>query len=146
MSATTDVQAGAEVQNLLDESQWTGKIYSDGWVDAPTQIETTEPATGEVLGTAGGGDPESVARAATSAAAAQRAWAATSFADRAAIVRRAAELMEKHRAELIHWLIRESGAIPPKTKASARTSISTLGGGVSRAFARRRSSSEFNAK
>ena len=126
MSATTDVQAGAEVQNLLDESQWTGKIYSDGWVDAPAQIETTEPATGEVLGTAGGGDPESVARAATSAAAAQRAWAATSFADRAAIVRRAAELMEKHRAELIHWLVRESGAIPPKADHEISASIGQL--------------------
>ena len=100
MSATTEVEAGAEVQSLLDQSQWTGKIYSDGWVDAPVQIETTEPATGEVLGTAGGGDPETIARAASSAAAAQRAWAETPFADRVAVVRRAAELMESHRAEL----------------------------------------------
>ncbi len=114
------------VENLLDESQWSGKIYSDGWVDGPTQIETTEPATGEVLGTAGGGDAASIARAAASAAEAQRAWAATPFADRAAVVQRAAELMEKHRAELIHWLIRESGAIPPKADHEISASIGQL--------------------
>ncbi len=68
MSATTETveAAGAEVESLLDEQQWTGKIFSGGWVDAPVQIETSEPATGEVLGTAGGGDPETIARAAKS--------------------------------------------------------------------------------
>ena len=126
MSVTTEVEAGAEVKSLLDQSQWTGKIYSDGWVDAPVQIETTEPATGEVLGTAGGGDPKTIARAASSAAAAQRAWAATPFADRVAVVQRAAELMESHRAELIHWLIRESGAIPPKADHEITASIGQL--------------------
>src|SRR5207244_1272663 len=40
------------VEDLLDEQEWTGKIFSDGWVDAPETIETTEPATGDVLGTA----------------------------------------------------------------------------------------------
>ena len=114
------------VENLLDESQWTGKIYSDGWVDGPTQIETTEPATGEVLGTAGGGDAASISRAAASAAEAQRAWAATPFEERAAIVKRAGELMETHRAELIQWLVRESGAIPPKADFEISASIGQL--------------------
>jgi len=128
MSATTETveAAGAEVESLLDEQQWTGKIFSGGWVDAPVQIETSEPATGEVLGTAGGGDPETIARAAKSAAAAQRAWAETPFTDRVAVVRRAAELMERHRPELIHWLIRESGAIPPKADHEITASIGQL--------------------
>jgi len=114
------------VENLLDESEWTGKIYSGGWVDAPTKIETTEPATGQVLGSAGGGDAASIARAAVSAAKAQRAWAATPFEERAAIVQRAGELMEKHRAELIQWLVRESGAIPPKADFEISASIGQL--------------------
>jgi len=114
------------VENLLDESQWTGKIYSGGWVDAPTRIETTEPATGQVLGSAGGGDAASIARAAVSAAEAQRAWAATPFEERAAIVQRAGELMEEHRAELIQWLVRESGAIPPKADFEISASIGQL--------------------
>src|SRR6266542_782550 len=128
MSATTETveAAGAEVESLLDEQQGTGKICSGGWVGAHVQIETSEPATGEVLGTAGGGDPETIARAAKSAAAAQRAWAETPFTDRVAVVRRAAELMERHRPELIHWLIRESGAIPPKADHEITASIGQL--------------------
>jgi benzaldehyde dehydrogenase (NAD) len=128
MSATTEpvAAAGTEVENLLDEGQWTGKIFSDGWVDAPAQIETVEPATGEVLGTAGGGDAESVARAAKSAAAAQQAWAQTPFTDRVAVVRRAGELMERHRAELTRWLIRESGAVPGKVAHEIGASIGQL--------------------
>ncbi len=120
MSTTT------EVGNLLDEQQWTGKIFSEGWVDAPVQIETVEPATGDVLGTAGAGDPASIAKAAKSAAQAQREWAETPFADRASIVRRAGELMEQHRGELIDWLVRESGAIQPKADFEISASIGQL--------------------
>jgi benzaldehyde dehydrogenase (NAD) len=123
MSATT---AAEQVGNLLDEQEWTGKIYSDGWVDAPVQIETVEPATGEVLGTAGGGDAETVARAAASAAAAQREWAATPFAERAAIGKRAGEVMERHREELVRWLVRESGAITGKAQFEIGASIGQL--------------------
>ena len=34
---------------LGDEKTWSGRIFSDGWVDAPETIESTEPATGDVL-------------------------------------------------------------------------------------------------
>ena len=108
---------------LLDEAKWSGRIFSDGWVDAPETIETTEPATGEALGTAGAGNAETVARAAASAARAQRDWAATPFSERVAVVRRAAELLERHRPELIRWLVREGGAIPPKADNEVSASI-----------------------
>ena len=90
------------------------------------QIETVEPATGEVLGTAGGGDAETIARAAKSAAAAQRAWAETPFTDRVAVVRRAGELMERHRPELERWLVRESGSIHGKAAVEITASIGQL--------------------
>lgn len=122
MSATTETATG----NLLDEQRWAGKIFSGGWADAPALIETVEPATGKVLATAGGGDPASIAKAAKAAAAAQHEWAETPFADRAAIVRRAGELMEQHRGELIDWLVRESGAIQPKADHEISASIGQL--------------------
>ncbi len=125
MTVITD-PVDAAVEDLLDEREWTGKIFSDGWVDAPARIETVEPATGEVLGTAGGGDAETIARAAKSAAAAQRAWAETSIADRVAVVRRAGEIMERHRPELERWLIRESGAIHGKAAVEISASIGQL--------------------
>ncbi|MQA74426.1 MAG: aldehyde dehydrogenase family protein [Solirubrobacterales bacterium] len=121
---STEVVEPTTDQALLgDESVWTGRIFSDGWTDAPATIEVTEPATGEVIGSAGLGDPETVARAASSAARAQRDWAAAPATERVAVVRRAAELLERHRAELIRWLVRESGSIPPKADNEISASI-----------------------
>ena len=120
---STEVTDPAAGEALLDGDTWSGRIFSDGWVDAPETIETIEPATGEVLGTAGAGNAEAVTRAAASAARAQRDWAATPITDRAAIVRRAAELLERHRPELIRWLVREGGAIPPKADNEISASI-----------------------
>jgi benzaldehyde dehydrogenase (NAD) len=111
---------------LLDESDWTGKIYSDGWVDAPATIETVEPATGEVLGTAGGGDAGAIRKAAASAAKAQREWAQTPLHDRVAVIKRAAAVMEQHRAELVELLVRESGCIRPKADVEVSASIGQL--------------------
>ena len=100
------------VGDLLSEQDWTGKLYSDGWVDAPETIETTEPATGDVLGTAGVANAASVASAAKSAARAQREWAALPMTARVAILRKAGELLDRHRAEITTWMVRESGCIP----------------------------------
>ncbi|MGZ4339937.1 MAG: benzaldehyde dehydrogenase [Gaiellaceae bacterium] len=116
----------AHTETLLDPSQWTGKIFSGTWQDAPTTIETVEPATGEVLGVAGGGDAASIARAAETAAAAQREWAQTPLTDRVAVIRRAAEVMERHRAELIELLVRESGCIRGKADVEVSASIGQL--------------------
>jgi benzaldehyde dehydrogenase (NAD) len=54
--------------------------------------------------------PADVARAAGAAAAAQPAWAETSYQERAAVLRRAAEVYEQHRAEFGTWTQRETGA------------------------------------
>jgi delta 1-pyrroline-5-carboxylate dehydrogenase len=88
---TTTEQA---VEDLLSEQDWTGKIFSDGWVDAPETIETVEPATGEVLGTAGLANAASVAAATKSAARAQRGWAALPIGERVAVIQRAAEQLD----------------------------------------------------
>ena len=121
--STQVVESPAGESLLGDEKTWSGRIFSDGWVDAPETIESTEPATGDVLGTAGAGNADAVARAAESAAKAQREWAATPFTERAAVVRRAGELIERHRAELTGWLVRESGSIPPKADNELSASI-----------------------
>src|SRR4051812_34129731 len=124
--AVIETPPESSVEDLLDEAQWTGRIFSGGWVDAPAEIETVEPATGDLLGRAGGGDAATVARAAKAAAAAQPAWAATPFSERVRGIRRAAELMGLHRAELVGWLIRESGSIGGKAAVEVSASIGQL--------------------
>ncbi len=128
MSTTTEKPAAAEAQNgeLLVEQDWSGKIFSDGWVDAPQTLDVTEPATGEVLGTAGAADAAAVARACESAAAAQREWAATPFSERIAIVRKAGQALDRHREEIIGWMVRESGCIQPKADVEINASIGQL--------------------
>ncbi|MCI0688304.1 MAG: aldehyde dehydrogenase family protein [Sporichthyaceae bacterium] len=70
-----------------------------------------EPATGAELGRAGLADADDLARAARIAAAAQPDWAAASFEQRAAVLRRAGALIEQNAEELQRWMMRESGSI-----------------------------------
>jgi benzaldehyde dehydrogenase (NAD) len=72
--------------------------------------ETREPATGRPLLTLPQATADDVARAASAAAAAQPAWAETTYADRAAVLRRAADIYEAHRPEFGTWTQRETGA------------------------------------
>jgi benzaldehyde dehydrogenase (NAD) len=101
---------------FLDPKVWTGMVYGHGgWTaskagDAPV----VEPATGAEIGRAGIAGPDDVAVAAKQARYAQREWAATSFEERAAVLRRAGALFEEHAAEIQDWIIRESGSIPGK--------------------------------
>lgn len=97
---------------LLDPKTWDGQVYSGGWTTphgGGTAI--VAPATGTELGRTGVADADDITRAGNIAAAAQRQWAATTFAERAAVLRRAGTLVEQHADELRHWIIRETGAV-----------------------------------
>ncbi len=69
-----------------------------------------EPATGRPITTVPGSTPDDVARAAAEAKAAQPAWAAASYQDRAAVIRKAAEIYAANREEFGTWTQRETGA------------------------------------
>jgi benzaldehyde dehydrogenase (NAD) len=99
---------------LLDAGAWHGKIFSDGWrPGSGGQYAVTEPATGDELGQIGYATPADVRKAARRARDAQRSWAAASYGDRAAVLRRAGDLWNAHAGEIKTWLTRETGAIPP---------------------------------
>ena len=100
--------------SLLDSGSWQGKIFSDGWrAGSGGEHAVTEPATGEELGRIGYATPSDVRRAARRAKEAQRGWAAASYGERAAVLRRAGDLWNSHADEIKMWLTRETGAIPP---------------------------------
>ena len=100
---------------ILDDLDWQGKVYSSGWSTSRGGVlESTEPATGEVLATVGLADAGDIAAAATAAKQAQPEWAAQPGPLRAALIRRVARLLEDNRAEFERWLVREGGAIPGK--------------------------------
>jgi benzaldehyde dehydrogenase (NAD) len=76
--------------------------------------EIREPASGRSLLTIAQSTVGDVAEAAGRAKAAQPAWAATSYDERARILRRAAEIYEAHRPEFGSWTQRETGAVHSK--------------------------------
>jgi benzaldehyde dehydrogenase (NAD) len=100
---------------LLDGADWASKIFSGGWIPAQGgTLQTFEPATGGVLAEVGLANKGDVAQAAAAAAAAQPAWAARTGPERAALIRRAARVLEDNHEEFETWLIREGGAVPGK--------------------------------
>jgi len=100
---------------IAAENAWKGKVFTGTWsVPKGGTREVIEPATGKVLTTVGWADAEDVRAAAKAAAAAQVEWAATPPDQRAAVIRRAAQLLEAHADALRPWIVRETGGIPPK--------------------------------
>jgi benzaldehyde dehydrogenase (NAD) len=89
-------------------------------------VEIREPATGRPLLTLALSTPDDVSRAAAAAASAQPAWAETSYVERAAILRRAAEIYEAHREELGTWTQRETGAVHGKMHHEQNFTIQEL--------------------
>jgi benzaldehyde dehydrogenase (NAD) len=89
---------------------WLDTFLADWEVGSGATHETREPATGRPLTSLRQSTPEDVARAARVAKAAQPAWADTNYQERAAILRRAAEVYEAHRPWFGTWTQRETGA------------------------------------
>ncbi|MER5389177.1 aldehyde dehydrogenase family protein [Saccharopolyspora sp. NPDC002686] len=73
-------------------------------------IEVEDPAAQRVIATVADGGPDDVDRAVGAARAAFGRWAATSPADRAALLRRVAELLEDRREEIAQLVTAELGA------------------------------------
>ncbi|MGW1028821.1 aldehyde dehydrogenase family protein [Streptomyces sp. NPDC002577] len=95
---------------LLDPNTWQSRALAGG------EYAVTEPATGDTLASVTLASAEDVTAAATSARAAQTAWARTPHFQRAAVLRRAGDLFAAHAEELREWIVRESGSIPGKAE------------------------------
>ncbi|MFI9115981.1 aldehyde dehydrogenase family protein [Streptomyces venezuelae] len=113
---------------LVDVDGLTGTLFSDGW-RAPVAggaVEVTEPATGKTLARVGVADAADVAKAAAGAARAQPAWGALPAAARATVLRRAAAVLDGHRAEVARWLIREGGGVRAKAETEIADTVEEL--------------------
>jgi benzaldehyde dehydrogenase (NAD) len=103
------------VHPLLDHAAWQGKIFSNGWrAAAGGTTNVTDKSSGESLGTTGLANAADIADAAKRAKAALPGWAKTPPAERAAILRKAADALEAARDEVANFDVRETGGIRPK--------------------------------
>ncbi len=92
------------------EQGWLDSFLADWQTGTGEMHSVNEPATGKHLIDIRLSTRDDVARAAAAAKAAQPAWAAASYQERAAVLRRAAEIYEAHRPEFGTWTQRETGA------------------------------------
>lgn len=81
-------------------------------------IEVVEKATGEPLLVIRETSLDQLEQAVAAARAAQPAWAARPASERAAVLRRAADLLEDHHDEVVEWIVRESGSVRAKAHAA----------------------------
>ncbi len=86
----------------------------------------TAPATGAPLAEVPAARGEDVDTAVAAARKAQRAWAATTYDERAAVLRRAARLLEDDPDRLARWLVPESGSAQGKASFEVGLVVSEL--------------------
>src|SRR6202453_4764871 len=106
----------APTPKFMIESTWRDRLFGAEWRSAAGgSLDVLEPATGATLTRVGNATTADVRRAAE-ARAAQPGWAATPYEKRAAILRKAARLLEDNQEELIPWIARETGGIQAKAE------------------------------
>lgn len=115
-----------QVNTLLPASLWQERVFDGHWVRSAAAADVIEPATGQVLGRTGMADAPAIAGACAAAAAAQPGWAALGYAQRADVVRRAAELARVHSAEMAMWLTREAGSSRAKAAVEVQITVKAL--------------------
>lgn len=115
-----------ETSRLMPAGLWQGRVFDGRWAPAAATAEVVEPASGQVLGHIGLADVPAIAAACAAAAAAQPAWALLPWAQRADVLRRAAELARGHSEEIAMWLTREAGSSRAKAAVEVEITIKAL--------------------
>ena len=109
------------------EQGWLDPFLDEWQTGTGREREVREPATGRHLLTIRESTPEDVRRVAAAAANAQPAWAEASYQERAAVLRRAADIYEAHRPEFGTWTQRETGAHQGVARAGSMQSRCAVG-------------------
>ncbi|MFT4212887.1 MAG: aldehyde dehydrogenase family protein [Microbacterium sp.] len=104
---------------------WENSIFGSGGFVAGRGgvLEVTAPATGATIGTVGIADTVDLDAAVAAAKEAQPAWAALPYTERAAVLAKAAALLQEAPERLTDWLVPESGS--GFGKASFETALVT---------------------
>lgn len=109
------------MKKLLEEESWRRQLFSNGWREGlGGVVEVLEPATGECLTTSACASAQDMDDAVVRARQAQAGWAAKLAPERAAVLRRAGDLLIAHLDEVQAWLRRETGSVRAKAEWEVR--------------------------
>jgi benzaldehyde dehydrogenase (NAD) len=104
---------------FFDPQTWDGRFFNGTWASASSTTPVVSPSTGATLGRVAAATADDLASTVESARRAQRAWAARPAEERAAVLRRAATLLEENTALLAQWLGDEAGSAQGKAHFEA---------------------------
>ncbi|MFE6648697.1 aldehyde dehydrogenase family protein [Nocardioides sp. NPDC057772] len=92
-------------------SIWDEKIFDGAFVPGGAgTMAVTAPATGETIATIGQADVADLDKAVATAKQTQRTWAALPYTERAAVMTKAAAILEADPDRLTRWLVPEAGS------------------------------------
>ncbi len=120
---------GLNATPLLDFDRMAGCLFGGEqgtWYRASREADVVEPATGRTLTQTGMASADDVAQACAHAHNAQKAWAASAPAERAAVFRRAAQILEREADQVVPHIARESGSILPKAHLEVSATVLQL--------------------
>jgi RHH-type proline utilization regulon transcriptional repressor/proline dehydrogenase/delta 1-pyrroline-5-carboxylate dehydrogenase len=106
--------------------QWASGPMIDGEVEGDAVHEVRSPATGEVVGAVVTASRKDVNTALEAARTWASGWAARTPRDRAALLRKTADLYEQHAAELFALAAREAGKTLPDCVSEVREAVDFL--------------------
>lgn len=112
--------------SLITQSIWNGKLFNGTWFDTENHYSVEEVATGETLGKIGYADKYNVIEAGKQAQKAQKDWWALSYQERQTVFERAVEIVVEHQAELVEWIVKESGSIGLKANFEVNIALQVL--------------------
>ncbi|MEC5317571.1 benzaldehyde dehydrogenase [Brenneria populi subsp. brevivirga] len=112
---------------IVDPARWEGRLFNGAWIASPSgTLLIQEPANGRPLHAVGLAGAEDISAAVASASKAQRDWAAASPRERAAVLLRAAQILEVERDEIAALIARETGGIHAKGEMEITESVARL--------------------
>lgn len=112
--------------SILTKEIWDKKLFNGSWQLAQQAYQVVEVATGQGLGEIGNANAQDVVDAAQQAKSAQQIWWALSYQERQAVFERAAALLTEHQADVIEWLVKESGSLQLKAGFEVSIAIQVL--------------------
>ncbi|QCQ93266.1 aldehyde dehydrogenase family protein [Rhodococcus sp. SGAir0479] len=111
----TELESTATFAGQPVQSQFIAGEWREG--RSERVLTDTNPFDDTVVATIRQASKEDLDDAYRAAEAAQAQWAATAPAERAAVLRRAAQILEDRREEIVRWLVAESGSTVIKANA-----------------------------
>lgn len=111
---------------FLPQELWQNTLFDGEWQQTASHYDVIEVATDKKLGSIGYATAQDVATATKAAKQAQKDWWALPYQQRQAVFETAATIAAENQADIVQWLVQESGSLPLKAGFEVNIAIQSL--------------------